>query len=82
MAAKLTERQVVPFHLTLTEPIGETSIAGYPAAEGAYDPVEQIWKLPDGTALSDSNAREIPFIACESYSIIQDMHVIDDIHVE
>ena len=58
MAAKLTERQVVPFHLTLTEPIGETSIAGYPAAEGAYDPVEQIWKLPDGTALSDSNARK------------------------
>jgi hypothetical protein len=56
MAATLAECSSVPFHLGLTEPIAGTAITGYPAVEGAYDPVEQIWRLPDRMLLTDSKA--------------------------
>ena len=56
MAATLAERSAVPFHIGLTEPIDETTIVGYPAVEGGYDPVAQIWRLPAGTPLTDPEA--------------------------
>ncbi len=48
MTAMLAEHSAVPFHLGLTEPLDETAITEHPAVEGAYDAVEQIWKLPTG----------------------------------
>jgi hypothetical protein len=63
MAATLAECSSVPFHLGLTEPIAGTAITGYPAVEGAYDPVEQIWRLPDRMLLADSKASGIPLVA-------------------
>jgi hypothetical protein len=51
--ATLAERSAVPFHLGLSEPINEAAIEDYPSVEGAYDPVEQIWKLPAGAPLTD-----------------------------
>jgi hypothetical protein len=62
MAATLAESFSVPFHLGLTEPIDETTIIGDPAVEGAYDPVEQKWRLPDGMLLTDTAAGEVPFL--------------------
>ena len=54
MTAMLAERSAVPFHLHLTEPMDEAAITDNPAVEGSYDPVAQIWKLPDGTPLAGS----------------------------
>jgi hypothetical protein len=82
MAATLAECSSVPFHLGLTEPIDETTISGYPTLDGAYDPVEQIWKLPDGMALTDPKASAIPYSATASYSIFHDTLIIDDVHVD
>lgn len=48
MTATLAEHSAVPFHLAITDPIDETVMADYPAVEGSYDAVEQIWKLPAG----------------------------------
>jgi hypothetical protein len=79
MPSTLAERSAVPFHLGLTEPIDETIIAGYPAIEGAYDPVEQIWRLPGGTPLTDSKASGIPLVAGLSLSHIDGMLVGDDV---
>jgi hypothetical protein len=56
MVATLAERSAVPFHLGLTEPIDETAIADFPTLEGGYDPVDQIWRLPSGTPLTDPEA--------------------------
>ncbi|MGD0065093.1 MAG: hypothetical protein ABSB76_16800 [Streptosporangiaceae bacterium] len=81
MAATLAARASVPFHLGLTEPIDvdETTITGYPAVEGAYDPVEQIWRLPDGTLLTDSKASGLPLVAALTLSHIWGMLVGDDV---
>jgi hypothetical protein len=49
MTTTIAERSAVPFHLSLIEPIDEATITGYPVVEGAYDPVDQTWKLPAGT---------------------------------
>ena len=49
MTATLAEHSALPFHLTITEPIDESAMTVYPDVEGAYDAVEQIWKLPAGT---------------------------------
>jgi hypothetical protein len=43
------EHSAVPFHLSLTEPLDESAIADVPEAVGGYDPIEQIWKTPNGT---------------------------------
>lgn len=82
MTATLTERAAVPFHLGLTEPIDETTTTGYPAVEGAYDPVEQIWKLPTGTPLTDPAASEKFYTATETHSIINGHLIIDDAHID
>jgi len=42
MAITLAGRSSVPFHLGLTEPAGDAT--AHPAMEGAYDPVEQVWR--------------------------------------
>lgn len=78
MAATLADRSAVPFHLGLTEPVDETSLTSYAAIDGAYDPEEQIWKLPAGTPLTGPMA----FTALESHSVIQGHLIIDDIHVD
>lgn len=78
MAATLAERSAVPFHLGLTEPMDETTVAGHPAIDGAYDPVEQIWKLPTGTPLTGPMA----FTGVESHSIVHGQLIIDDVHVD
>lgn len=75
MTATLTERSAVPFHLGLTEPVDETTIDDCPAVEGAYDPVEQIWKLPAGTSPD-------AYYACESLTLTEHGYIVDDIHVE
>jgi hypothetical protein len=74
MTATLTEHSAVPFHLSLTEPINETAIADRPAVEGAYDPIEQIWKLPDGTL------PPTPFTF--TYCVIHGTDILDDGHVD
>jgi hypothetical protein len=68
MAAALAQSSAVPFHLSLTEPIDETATAGYPAVEGAYDPVEQKWRLPDGMLLTDLPAAKVPFLISLTWS--------------
>jgi hypothetical protein len=80
MAATLAERSAVPFHLGLTEPIDEATITGYPAVEGGYDPVAQIWRLPAGTPLSDPQAIiEAPY-ETETFTFTGDKLYVDDIH--
>ena len=81
MAAALAERSAVPFHLGLTEPVGDTAITCHPEIEGAYDPVEQIWKLPDGTPLTSPEAPKA-YTFTASHSIIDHMLVIDDGHAD
>jgi hypothetical protein len=77
MAITLAECSSIPFHLGLTEPAGDAS--GYPAMEGAYDPVEQVWRLPDGMLLTDSRASGMPLVAALSLSHIDGMLVGDDV---
>ncbi len=78
MTTMLAEHSAVPFHLGLTEPIDETATTDSPAIDGAYDPVEQIWKLPEGTPLTGPMA----FTGTPSYSILDKQLVIDDAHVD
>ena len=82
MAATIVEPYAVPFHLGLTESIDETAIVGFPAVEGAYDPVEQIWKLPGGTPLTASTAGEPPTPFTWTYCVIQGHQHLDDGHVD
>ena len=82
MAATLAEPSAVPFHLGLTEPIAETAIDDYPGVEGAYDPVEQVWKLPNGTPVTDPKASPNAFFACETYCHFDGTLIIDDVHAE
>lgn len=83
MAATLAEHSAVPFHLGLTEPSNETTSDDYPAVEGAYDPVEQIWKLPTGTPLTDPKARSNAqtFTFSDTYCVIFDpsFRLLDDV---
>jgi hypothetical protein len=79
MPATLAERSSLPFHLSLTELIDETTIADIPAVEGAYDPVAQIWRLPDGTPLTDPNTSpnfSIKYTICGGPEFPE----VDDIH--
>jgi hypothetical protein len=78
MEATLAENLTVPFHLSITAPINETIITGYPALEGAYDPVEQVWKLPTGTPLTSLEANEIPDLFCATHTIVSGHVVVDD----
>jgi hypothetical protein len=81
MIATVADRSSLPFHLGLTEPIDETTIAAFPVVEGAYDPVEQIWRLPDGMPLTDPglSPKATPFTftqcAIEGHVITDDGHV-------
>ncbi|HXL94230.1 MAG TPA: hypothetical protein VN969_35300 [Streptosporangiaceae bacterium] len=79
MAAPLAERSSVPFHLGLTEAADGTTSTGYPAVEGAYDPVEQVWRLPDGMLLTDSKASRIPLFASLTLSHVDGMLIGDDV---
>ena len=78
MATALTERAPVPFHLGLIEPLDESAITDTPEVEGAYDPVEQIWKLPAGT---DPKVIEAYFFT-ETYCYIQGKRDTDDGHTD
>jgi hypothetical protein len=78
MAAAVTEHSPVPFHLGLIEPRDETAITDLPEIEGAYDPVEQIWKLPAGT---DPTVIEAYFFT-ETYCYIQGKRDSDDGHTD
>lgn len=77
MAATLAERSPVPFHLGLIEPIDDTAITGYPILEGAYDPAEQMWKLPDGTTLTGPMPVDDQ-TACYTYSLHSGHFITDD----
>jgi hypothetical protein len=68
----------VPFHLSITEPIDEATITGYPTVEGAYDPVEQLWKLPTGTPLTGPKVIEDVQYDTPTYTIIHDSVNVDD----
>ena len=80
MAATLAERSAVPFHIGLTEPIDDTD-ASYPTVEGAYDPEEQVWKLPAGTLLSGPGAVEAYFFTV-TYCYEQGHRTDDDGHTD
>jgi hypothetical protein len=82
MAATDQERSVVPFHLELTEPVDEATVVRYPAVEGAYDPVEQIWKLPDGTPLTNPKAIGDVGYDTPTYTIANDSVNVDDHELE
>jgi hypothetical protein len=82
MPTTLAERSAVPFHLGLTEPIDEATILGYPAVEGTYDPVEQIWRLPDGTALTDPKVIKDAAVETYSISIVHGHQAIDDVEID
>ena len=68
----------VPFHLSITEPIDETTVVGYPSAEGAYDPVEQLWKLPGGTPLTSPKVIEDVEYDTPTYTTFHDTVNVDD----
>jgi len=74
VTAMLAEHSAVPFHLGITEPIDETALADHPAVEGAYDPVEQTWKLPAGAPP--------PLSFTLTTSLAHGTDVIDDGHVD
>jgi hypothetical protein len=83
MAADLAESSAVPFHLGLTEPIDEGTITGYPTVEGFFDPVEQIWRLPDGTLLTDPKVSEVlSEVYTETHSWISGAHIPDDVDID
>jgi hypothetical protein len=82
LAATLEERSVVPFHVALTEPLDEATITGYPAAEGAYDPVEQLWKLPGGTPLTNPKIIKAEGYDTPTYTIAHDTVNVDDHELE
>jgi hypothetical protein len=82
MATALTEHSAVPLHLGLTEPIDEEAIVGYPAVEGAYDPVEQMWKLPSGILLTDPRVIEAIGYNTPTYTDLHDSFNQDDTHYE
>jgi hypothetical protein len=67
----LAEHSAVPFHLAITEPIDESVMTDYPAVEGSYDPVAQIWQMPTGTA-----PPPVPFTF--THCFIQGSQIIDD----
>jgi hypothetical protein len=79
MGATLAERSTVPFHLGLTEPIDEATIVGYPAVEGAYDPVAQIWRLPTGTPLTDPRAMIDTPYETQTFTFTHDKLYVDDL---
>ncbi len=74
MPAMLAENSAVPFHLGLTQPLDETVMADYPAVEGGYDAVEQIWKMPNGAV------PPVPFTY--TYCLIHGSDILDDGHVD
>jgi hypothetical protein len=67
-----------PFHLALTEPVDEAAVICFPTAEGAYDPVEQVWKLPSGTPLTSPKVIEDVGYDTPTYTIIHDSVNVDD----
>lgn len=80
--ANVEERLAVPFHLGLTEPADEAAFAGLPGVEGAYDPVEQLWKLPDGTPLTNPKViKDVPYDT-PTYTHLHDGLQVDDYHLE
>lgn len=82
MAATAEERPVVPFHVGLTEPVDEATVTSYPAVEGAYDPVEQIWRLPGGTPVTNPKIVEDMGYDTPTYTIIHDSVNVDDHELE
>jgi hypothetical protein len=73
----------VPFHLGLTEPIDETTMTGHPAVEGTYDPVEQIWRLPEGTPLTDPKVGEIlDEVNTETHCWVFAARIPDDLDID
>jgi hypothetical protein len=82
MSATLEECSVVPFHVELTKPIDEAAVVRYPAMPGAYDPVEQIWKLPEGTPLTSPKVIEDVGYETPTWTILHDSANIDDYEYE
>jgi hypothetical protein len=75
-------RSLVPFHVALTEPLDEATIVRCPDVEGAYDPVEQLWRLPDGTPLTSPQAIENVPYDTPTYTILHDTVNVDDHELE
>jgi len=83
MAVTLVERSAVPFHLGLIEPVDKATITSYPTVEGTYDPVEQIWRLPDGIPLTDPKVDEILFKSdTATHSWVFGAHITDDVDID
>jgi hypothetical protein len=78
MSATLAEPTAVPFHLGLSEPIDEATIVGYPSVEGAYDPVEQVWKLPAGTSLTDPQVIKAVGFETQTWTYAYEKVSVDD----